>query len=338
MQRLSLFLTVLITTVSTLSAQPPQQRERRPWPPFDAQNPDVHDPVMAWEGDSCYIFATGMGIQVMASADMKTWHRSQSVFREAPAWAVETVHGYRGHTWAPDIVRRDSLWYLYYSCSTFGRNRSAIGVAVSPTLNAASPDYGWTDLGQVIASRPLLDDFNAIDPNVCFDADGRPWLTFGSFWDGIQLVQLDSDMKTPIGSPKTIARRQNPEAVRSHTVQANDNAVEAPFIIYHDGYYYLFVSFDLCCKGLNSTYKTAVGRSKKISGPFRDRQGKKMTKGGGTILIGQTDRYAGVGHCAAYEHNGQWFFLGHGYDKQQNGMSKLVLRPMIFEDGWPVIQ
>ncbi len=312
-------------------------KRRRPTPRFDVTNPDVHDPVMAWEGDTCYIFSTGFGVSVMSSTDMQTWNPESPVFSRPPQWAMDMVPGYRGHTWAPDIRNVDGLWYLYYSCSTFGKNRSAIGLAVNKTLNPGSVEFGWHDRGLVIRSESRVNDWNAIDPNLVIDRQGKPWLTFGSFWDGVQLVPLKKDLQTPKKAPKTIARRRNPDAVAHRTVEANSNAVEAPFIFYHDGYYYLFVSFDLCCKGINSNYKTAVGRSKKIEGPYVDREGKKMLRGGGTVIAGESDEFAGVGHCAVYEHDGQCWFVAHGYSKTARGASKLFLRKLSFVDGWPVV-
>ena len=144
-------------------------------------------------------------------------------------------------------------------------------------------------------------------------------------------------MKTPAGKPKTIARRRNPEAVAHRQPTANSNAIEAPFIAYHDGYYYVFVSFDYCCKGISSNYKTAVGRSKKVTGPYLDRNGKPMTETGGSIIAGETDRYSGIGHCGVYEFDGKWYIIAHAYDKQLNGASKLFLRPIRWNNGWPQI-
>ncbi len=248
---------------------------------------------------------------------------------------MESVPAYKGHTWAPDIIKVGDKWYLYFSCSTFGKNISAIGVATNKTLNPQSPDYKWEDLGMVIKSEPGVNDWNAIDPNVIMDEEGNPWLTFGSFWDGIQLVRLDKDMRTPIGELKTIARRLNPDEVEHLQPTANENAIEAPFIINKDGYYYLFASHDYCCKGLNSNYKVVVGRSKNVEGPYLDKEGKDMADTGGTLLIAETVNYSGVGHCSVYNFDGKWRFAAHGYDKSKNGASKLVLRDIIWEDGWP---
>ena len=304
----------------------------------DAQNPDMHDPVMAYENGKYHIFSTGFGIGHLTSTDLKTWKPEKAPLDPIPEWAKELVPAYKGHTWAPDIIKVGDRWYLYYSCSTFGKNISTIGVATNKTLDPESPDYKWEDLGPVIVSKPGVTDWNAIDPNIVIDKKGNPWMTFGSFWDGIQLVKLDKDMKTPKGEPKTIARRHNPEEVAHLQETANINAIEAPFIAKHDGWYYLFVSYDFCCKGLSSNYKTAVGRSKKVEGPYVDKDGKPMTETGGTILVGESPEYAGVGHCSVYEFDGKWYFAAHAYDKSKNGASKLYLHELEWHDGWPVIK
>lgn len=304
---------------------------------FDPSNPDVHDPVMAAENGKYYMFTTGMGVGMMSSDDMKTWKLEKQVLDPIPEWAMEPVPAYKGHTWAPDIIKVGDKWYLYYSCSTFGKNISAIGVATNKTLDPQSPDYKWEDQGMVIMSQPGVTDWNAIDPNVIIDKKGNPWLTFGSFWDGIQLVQLEKDMKTPKGKPVTIARRRNPDSVAHWQPTANTNAIEAPFITYKDGYYYLFVSYDYCCKGINSNYKTAVGRSKNVAGPYLDKDGKDMASTGGTILVAEGPDYSGVGHCSVYDFGGKWYIAAHGYDKRRNGASKLYLREIDWKDGWPEI-
>ncbi|MDE6438494.1 MAG: family 43 glycosylhydrolase [Muribaculaceae bacterium] len=303
---------------------------------FDAADPDVHDPVMAFENGRYYLFSTGMGINMLSSDDLMTWRQESSPLDSVPSWTTHPVPEYRGHTWAPDILRHDGKWYLYYSCSSFGKNSSAIGVTVNSTLDPSSPEYRWEDLGLVIHSVPGVTDWNAIDPNVIIADNGEPWMTLGSFWDGIQLVRLDSDMKTPIGNPVTIARRfRRTPAEAGHT--ANDNAIEAPFIIRHDGYYYLFASHDYCCRGLDSNYNTVVGRSRNITGPYTGPDGTDMAEGGGQLLIGPGERYSGVGHCSVYNFGDKWYFLAHGYDKSHNGASKLVIRNLRWDNGWPVI-
>lgn len=313
--------------------------------------PRVHDPVMAkGEDGKYYIFATGMGIDVLSSTDMKEWHREHSVFDRnggIPQWAVDSVPGYRGHTWAPDISFHDGRWLLYYSCSTFGKNTSAIGLATNRTLDPTSPDFKWVDQGMVIKSHKRTDNWNAIDPNL-ITASGQRFLVYGSFWDGIQLVKLAEDYRTPVTKPVTIARRINRNLTAEElnnvenftieggdTIEAGENAIEAPFIIYKEGYYYLFVSFDYCCRGQASTYKTVYGRSRNIEGPYVDRDGKPMLKGGGTILYGPDKENFGIGHCSVYDFDGRWYFISHAYNKAQDGAAILFVREIHFDkDGW----
>lgn len=334
---------------------------------FDASYPDVHDPVMTQGEDGrYYIFSTGMGIGSMSSADMKTWKQEPGVFfmkfpghevndsptlhPDVPQWATDSVARFRGHMWAPDICRKDGQWYIYYSCSSFGVNGSAIGVATSKSLDPKSPDYGWTDLGPVVVSHRNIDNWNAIDPNYI---DGH--LFWGSFWDGIQIATVADDMKTLTSTPSTIARRLAPGEKATITsddedmkgengekivVEAGENAIEAPFCIKHDGWYYLFVSWDYCCRGERSTYKTVYGRSRNIEGPYLDKNGKDMRLGGGTLLVGPDKRYYGIGHNSAYEMTmpdgqKQWFFLSHAYDTHADGRAKIFLRRMEFDkNGW----
>ena len=61
-----------ITIIASASAQG-QRRPRFQREAFQTDKPMVHDPVMAKEGDTYYIYATGMGIQQMTSKDRKTW-------------------------------------------------------------------------------------------------------------------------------------------------------------------------------------------------------------------------------------------------------------------------
>jgi len=326
------------------------EKQQRPRFEIDALHPDVHDPVMAkGEDGRYYIFATGMRVSVLSSADMKEWKAEPAALKEVPAWAQDTVPGYRGHTWAPDISYHNGLWHLYYSCSTFGKNGSAIGLAVNKTLDPNSPDFGWTDRGMVIASHRNKDNWNAIDPNLIVDEAGQPYLVYGSFWDGIQMVKLSKDdFQTPVTKPVTISRRlEQPVKLNeipvtqegNNTIEAGENAIEAPFIYKHGGYYYLFVSFDYCCRGENSTYKTVYGRSKNVEGPYVDKEGKRMEFGGGTYLYGPSAEYFGVGHNSAYDFEGKSYFISHAYVKSEEGRAKLFVRPLVFDaDGWIVTQ
>ena len=302
------------------------------------QNPMAHDPVLIKEGKRYYLFTTGMGISVLSSEDLISWRREPSVFKKAPQWAVEKIPGFRGHIWAPDILFHNGRYHVFYSCSAFAKNTSAIGHASTKSLDPSNTDYGWTDHGMIIESHPNRDNWNAIDANVIIDEAGTPWMNFGSFWDGIKMVRLTPELT--IAEPQewySLSRR--PRTFNLSNTNPGDGAVEAPFIYKKGKYYYLFVSFDYCCRGNESNYKVAVGRSEKVSGPYLDKDGKRMDQGGGSIVLQGNDEWAGVGHCGVHEIDGKDYLVAHAYIKAENGASRLIVRTLSWdENGWPLIE
>jgi arabinan endo-1,5-alpha-L-arabinosidase len=299
----------------------------------------VHDPVMIKQGDTWYLFCTGMGISAWSSKDMNQWKNLSPVFNKPPAWAVEAVKGYAGHTWAPDISYHNGQFYLYYSVSAFGKNTSCIGVATNTTLDPADSAFKWIDHGKVIQSVPGRDMWNAIDPNLMVDDAGTPWLVFGSFWNGIKLVKLDQVL-TKVAEPQewhTVAAR--PRDYFTDENNAGEGSVEAPFLFKKGKYYFLFVSFDFCCRGRESNYKVVVGRSENITGPYLDREGRNMVYGAGTPVLTGNKQWPGVGHSATYTFDGQDYIIYHGYDASDHGRPKLLIDKLSWdEEGWPVVK
>lgn len=334
----TLLMGLLLTASLALSAQ--GQHRRRAV--FQTDTPMVHDPVMAYEDSTWHIFATGMGIQQMTSKDRKTWSVSpQPVMTVIPKWAHDSVPGFTHHVWAPDVIKWHGHWWLAYSCSTFGKNGSAIGLLKNHSLSFPV----WKDEGCIVTSKDKRDNWNAIDPCFVIDEQDNPWLTWGSFWDGIQLVRLDSTMHIAKGEkPRTIARRYAPgykDAAPNPTSKyAGTNAIEAPFIFKHNGWYYLFVSWDYCCRGSKSNYRVAVGRSRQVQGPYLDREGRDMAQGGGTLFIeGDKQQFEAAGHCSAYHYKGEDIFVCHGYSIAHKGASILIQRPIRWTpEGWPTIK
>ena len=333
---LNLTATLLLLSSMTAEAQDGPRRMRQRRMAFATDTVMAHDPVMARERDMHYLLSTGMGVQWATSKDRKTWVVQGTPFIEKiPAWTRDSVPGFESHVWAPDVIRWHNRWWLAYSCSTFGKNTSAIGLMSSHSLGGE-----WKDEGCLVASREHRDNWNAIDPCFIIDDNDTPWLTWGSFWDGIQLARLDTTMHLA-SKPVTIARRYrpgDPNAAENPTSKfAGTNAIEAPFILKHGGYYYLFVSWDYCCRGAKSNYRVAVGRSKTVDGPYLDRSGKPMAEGGGTLFLeGDKQEYEAAGHCAAYDMDGQTIFICHGYSTTMNGAALLIQRPVKWTaDGWP---
>jgi len=287
----------------------------------------THDPALALEGGTSYVYSTGNetvadgNIQVRSSHDGTSWHYRGEVWQEKPEWLRDAVPGV-ANLWAPELIEYEGTWYLYYSASTFGSNTSVIALATNETLDPDAAEYEWVDRGPVIASSDG-DDFNAIDPGIALDAAGQPWMAFGSFWSGIRMVPLEwpGGGRADAAEPLRLADRQLPP-----------NAIEAPYLVAHDGDYFLFVSRDACCRELESTYNIAVGRADEITGPYVDRDGVPLLEGGGTpVLTTEGDRIGPGGQSVA----GATLAL-HYYDRRFNGAFQLALIELEWgADGWP---
>ena len=206
--------------------------------------PQLHDPSLIREGGTYYVFSSdgfgqpsGGALRIRCSQDEVNWTSCGSVFSQMPAWVQLKVPG-ASYLWAPDISYFGGLYHLYYAGSTAGSQRSVIGLATNTTLDATDPNYAWVDAGEVLGSAPG-DAFNAIDPNIAIDAAGNVWLTYGSYWSGIEQVQIDSKTGMVLANSGRYALATRPGVP--------NNPIEGASIVRHGDFYYLFVSVDYCC-------------------------------------------------------------------------------------------
>jgi arabinan endo-1,5-alpha-L-arabinosidase len=288
----------------------------------------VHDPVIAHEADTYYVFSTGSRIPFICSKDKVVWEFCGRVFEKNPVWTRE-VNPNLGDIWAPDISFFNNQWHLYYAVSSFGSQDSAIGLATNAALDPNSSDYQWVDQGEVLRSRPG-DQWNAIDANLVLDENGEPWLAWGSFWQGIWMRKIDSSTGKFAENDSTYHHL----ADRS-TGPDNTSAIEAPFIISREGKWYLFVSFDKCCQGNQSTYNVRVGRSDTLKGPYIDRNGVPLIEGGGTLTLSAYDKWIGPGHNGILLEDGAYWMAYHAY-AASSGISSLRIESLSWDaEGWP---
>ncbi|GAA1858717.1 glycoside hydrolase family 43 protein [Myceligenerans crystallogenes] len=304
----------------------------------------IHDPALIVDEKSgtWYVYSTGLvnrekggTIQVWSSHDGgTTWKSEGTVWDEIPAWIDEHFSDgdLPGNLWAPEIYEHDGTYYLYYSASRFGTNNSVTALATNTTLDPSDPEYEWVDQGAVVTSPNPIENgktFNAIDAGIVEGDDGRHYMAIGSFWYGIFLVEIEFPGGKPVEGALADAK---------HLVDRfmPGNPVEAPYIYEHDGWYYLFVSFGFCCQGENSTYQVAVGRSRDVTGPYLDKEGRDMFGGGGTILLEQHGAIVGPGGQSV--HDGVLAF--HYYDAANEEIPyfpTLGLQRLGWADGWPVV-
>jgi arabinan endo-1,5-alpha-L-arabinosidase len=293
----------------------------------------IHDPSVI-EVDGRYAaFGTGGeglyrgAIKVKTSPDGVTWTDAGAIGKGVPEWAERTLGFRPQNVWAPSISRRGATFYLYYCLSSFGVNTSAIGLMTNAAFDPAKPGEGWTDQGLILKSD-ARDDFNAIDPFRIDLSDGRAYLSYGSFWSGIKLRELD---------PQT-GKLREPDAAPAVALAARPGGggVEASSILEHASKFYLFVSFDQCCKGVASTYNIRVGRADRVEGPYLDRDGKDLREGGGSLLLAASGRFIGPGGQEALKTSRGEMLVYHYYDGEEAGASKLQLSPLGWTaDGWP---
>jgi arabinan endo-1,5-alpha-L-arabinosidase len=290
----------------------------------------AHDPALAVgeQGHPWFVYSTGDpaidggGIEIRRSDDGVDWTRAGTVFAHRPAWIAATIPNVP-NLWAPELIRHGGVWYLYYAASTFGSNHSAIGLATNTTLDPSAGGYHWVDRGPVLVSQKS-DPYNAIDPALVIDGSGDPWMAFGSFWSGIELLPLSWPTGLPAAgaTPVTIAGGR-----------ASPNAIEGAQLVSHGGRFYLFASVGFCCRGAASTYQVVVGRSDAVTGPYLDEHGQAMLTGGGSIVLTTKGRMVGPG--------GESFSRGrlafHFYDADVGGATTLAIRPVHWADGWPII-
>eukprot|EP00727_Mastigamoeba_balamuthi_P004954 m51a1_g14457 putative arabinan endo- -alpha-l-arabinosidase (327) ;mRNA; f:652797-653777 len=293
----------------------------------------VHDPsgiVLApWvtaNRFNYFIASTGPRISMRCSVDRVTWVGCGSAFASEPAWWRARIPQLAADVWAPDVlVLRNGSLVMYYSISAFGSQNSCIGAAMA---TKGSGPAVWQDMGPVLCSV-TPSPYNAIDPHVYWDADGKLWMAYGSFWSGIALVQLDAAQPNKaISSPVAIANRGS-----------FGGAIEAAWVQKIGRYYYLFVNWDRCCAGLSSTYKIMYGRSAKPNGPFVDRSGKDMAAGGGSLWQQTSGTVVGPGHVGILDQGkGRLVLSSHFYNGVNNGAPTLQVHSIAFDAaGWPVV-
>jgi arabinan endo-1,5-alpha-L-arabinosidase len=317
----ALLATLLLAAVATLVPATPSTAVTYPHSQTLSGTTFAHDPSMVkTAGGRYYLFYTGGGIQIATSTNRTAWSHAGQVLPGGAGWAA-AYGGYKD-LWAPDVSYHNGVYWLYYAVSTLRSNHSAIGLATSPT---AAPGT-WTDRGLVYASQSTS-DYNAIDPALMVDSSGRWWLSFGSFWTGIKMIRIDPATGKQLSSDTTrysIAQRPSPDAE------------EAGYIYPHGGYYYLFVSFDYCCRGTNSTYNIRVGRSTKPTGPYLDKDGVAMTAGGGTRILGSHGYVIGPGGQSVMRDGDGDVLVYHYYDAELNGTAQLGLSHLRWDSaGWP---
>jgi len=286
--------------------------------------PVAADPAVIRHDDGdWYLFATqdrwDDGVEhylpIFRSADLVDWAFVGDAFPFPPRWKSQ------GFLWAPDVHRFDGRYVLTYAYSTWGDPNPCIGIAT-----AEHPAGPWEDLGRPLFCSDDVGVRNSIDPFVWVDGRERT-LIWGSF-HGIYAIGLAEDGMGVVGDKARLA----------------DERFEAPYVVWRDGFFYLFLSSGSCCDGAGSTYITWVGRSESLFGPYVDDLGRDLRYGGGTVVLFRNDDWVGPGHNAvATDDAGVDWIVYHAIDPDRpNLRSGATRRPVLIDPiewraGWPVV-
>lgn len=288
----------------------------------------AHDPTVLRHEDGYALMSTNNMLLMMSSEDGLHWKNNSKLMTSIPSWLKTVTNNKVEDIWAPDLFYFGGKYRVYYTGSAFGKNTSGIGFLASTSIVPGSSGYSWSDNGEVVRSGSG-NNYNAIDADVVEDASGNHWMVFGSWWDGIRLVRLDESSGKQSTSDKTVYK----------LASRGGSGIEGPSLIEHNGKYFLFTAWDVCCKMGNelsaNTYKTAMGRADAITGPYVDRSGKALTNGGGTILLQRYGRYYGPGGGEAFKDLNRLRFVHHYYDSTRSGAPTLHIRDLVFtDDNW----
>lgn len=325
------------------------------------------------------------------STNLVDWEYLGATMPNLPSWVQKKLNDIRAAMglgastanlnncgyWAPCVRKvKDGLYRMYYVITIDGTidgpntwgERAFIGLMETSTpANVNS----WVDKGYVITNysdrelnykvnptswEQCYYKYNAIDPSYIITPNGEHWLAYGSWHSGFAIVKLNPETGKTITDPLPNPWGKDNEAAygkRIFTRNASSRwqGAEAPEIIYHDGYYYLFLAYD----ALDVPYNTRVVRSANIEGPYLGINGTDVTKGGDAYPIlthpykfANNDGWVGISHCAVFDDgNGNWYYASQGRfpvgsTSQPNWAPNAIMlghvRSIVWtKDGWPVV-
>ena len=323
--------------------------------------------LVNWE----FMGPTMHGVPTWMKAKLNEIRKAMGLGTSTTDFRNQNQFGY----WAP-CVRRISkdLYRMYYVVTLPGTINGAgtwserCFIGLMETKNPADID-SWVDKGYVVTNYSDLElnykvsatdyahcyfKYNAIDPSLLINEKGEHWLIYGSWHSGFAAMQLDPSTGKPLHALGNPWGKENEASYGKfiYTRQLGNRwqASEAPEVVYHDGYYYLFIAYD----ELSVAYNTRVVRSKNIDGPYYDITGKDVTNHGGDAYpilthpykFGNHHGWVGISHCAVFnDGKGNWYYASQqrfpeNYKGNANSNALMLggVRSIIWtSDGWPLV-
>jgi arabinan endo-1,5-alpha-L-arabinosidase len=254
-------------------------------------------------------------ISVYKSTDLINWTYLNDAIAATPAWAQS---GQEFLT--PAIKLINGVYTLYYEApSAAAPNGPGIGYATS-----ATPAGPFVAAANPIVSQALLfaggPSVTKLSPEIVADGSNNLWLVYGGPYGGITIQPLNATGTATTGNTVNIGV---------------DNYYQDPFIWFHNGYFYEFLSAGARYLSNADTYGPGlaslnehVGRSKSILGPYDDAEGNDLNAfstpssqfapGGDPVLMPNGNDLQGVGSGVVFtDEAGQDYMLYSAISKKQ---------------------
>ena len=323
--------------------------------------------LVNWE----FMGPTMHGVPTWMKAKLNEIRKAMGLGTSTTDFRNQNQFGY----WAPCVRRISKDLYRMYYVVTLPGTINGVGtwsercfIGLMETKNPADID-SWVDKGFVVTNYSDLElnykvsatdyahcyfKYNAIDPSLIINEKGEHWLIYGSWHSGFAAMQLDPSTGKPLHALGNPWGKENEASYGKfiYTRQLGNRwqASEAPEVVYHDGYYYLFIAYD----ELSVAYNTRVVRSKNIDGPYYDITGKDVTNHGGDAYpilthpykFGNHHGWVGISHCAVFnDGKGNWYYASQqrfpeNYKGNANSNALMLggVRSIIWTaDGWPLV-
>ncbi|NZA25806.1 family 43 glycosylhydrolase [Luteimonas sp. SJ-92] len=263
---------------------------------------DHPDPSVLRDGDDYYLTLSSFD----AYPGLPLWHSRDLVNWQPVGHAITTSVG---SIWAPDLVRHEGRYYIYFPGRTdAGRSNYVV----------------WADDIRGPWSEPVdLHLPDHIDPGHAVGEDGERYL----FLSGGDYVQLADDGLATAGEVKHVYdgwRYPEEWVVESYSQ-------EGPKITRHDGWYYMITAVGGTA-GPPTGHMVIVARSRSIHGPWENDPNNPVVR---TESV--DEQWWSRGHATLVEDAaGQWWMMYHGYERGFWTLGRqALLEPVEWtDDGW----
>ncbi len=284
----------------------------------DCMAPASCPEIIKYNGVYYNINMTG-GMKIKSSTDLINWKNVGTVFNPKPSWINAEIGS--DSIWAPGFYMVGGKLRIYYCASSSGSRNSLIGL-----VDCSNPRGGYVDRGMVIRSSPDT-PYNCIDPNIFVDDDGQTYLIWGSYAEGIYMRRIDE-----------VTGKFKDGDTEMWKLADAPSGMEAPYVVKHGDYYYLFVAMGNMSKDEN--YHWAVGRSESLFGPYVDKKGRPMLEGNTSPLTEYKSGVQATAHAQPFlDDDGTWYMVSEMWKDRSDPDKKIQLHisKIVWNDaGWPV--